>query len=62
MIRLLNDTGFVNSLFQVVFEDSSQLTLKRESIYSLDEEMPKRVKGRLVGIVDYYSNRQYHLL
>lgn len=57
----MNDTGLVNSLFQVVFEDSSQLTLTRESIYSLNEDMPKRVKGRLVGI-DYYSNRQYHLL
>lgn len=34
-------------MFTVVFEDSSQLILKRESIYSLDEDMPKRVKGRL---------------
>lgn len=45
-----------NSLFQVVFEDSSQLELKREAIYSLDEDMPKRVKGRLVG-VGYRSNK-----
>jgi jumonji domain-containing protein 2 len=56
--RLLNDTGLVNSLFQVDFEDSSQLILKRESIYSLDEDMPKKVKGRLVGI-NYYSNRPF---
>jgi hypothetical protein len=47
-----------NSLFQVDFEDGSHLVLKREAIYSLDEDMPKRVKGRLVG-VGYYTNKQY---
>lgn len=45
-------------LFQVVFEDNSQLILKREAIYSQDEDMPKRVKGRLVGKVAR-SNKQY---
>jgi len=34
-------------MFTVIFEDSSHLVLKREAIYSLDEDMPKRVKGRL---------------
>jgi len=42
----------------VVFEDNSHLVLKREAIYSLDEDMPKRVKGRLVGTVAL-SNKQY---
>ena len=40
----------------MVFEDSSHLVLKREAIYSLDEDMPKRVKGRLVSIVSF-SNK-----
>lgn len=35
-------------IFQVEFEDDSQLTVKREDVYSLDEELPKRVKARLV--------------
>jgi len=34
--------------FQVEFEDGSQLTAKRDDVYSLDEELPKRVKSRLV--------------
>ncbi|XP_039532600.1 lysine-specific demethylase 4A isoform X2 [Pimephales promelas] len=34
-------------MYQVEFEDDSQLTVKREDVYSLDEELPKRVKGRL---------------
>lgn len=33
---------------QVEFEDGSQLTAKRDDVYSLDEELPKRVKTRLV--------------
>ncbi len=36
-------------IFQVEFEDDSQLTVKREDVYSLDEELPKRVKARLVS-------------
>lgn len=36
-------------ILQVEFEDDSQLTVKREDVYSLDEELPKRVKGRLVS-------------
>lgn len=35
--------------FQVEFEDGSQLTAKRDDVYSLDEELPKRVKSRLVS-------------
>ncbi|XP_069693613.1 uncharacterized protein [Periplaneta americana] len=34
-------------MYTVVFEDNSHRVLKREEIYSLDEDMPKRVKGRL---------------
>uniref|UniRef100_A0A8C1Z019 [histone H3]-trimethyl-L-lysine(9) demethylase n=1 Tax=Cyprinus carpio TaxID=7962 RepID=A0A8C1Z019_CYPCA len=34
-------------IFQVEFEDDSQLNVKREDVYSLDEELPKRVKARL---------------
>ncbi|KAL1280114.1 hypothetical protein QQF64_014714 [Cirrhinus molitorella] len=34
-------------MYQVEFEDDSQLTVKREDVYSLDEELPKRVKARL---------------
>uniref|UniRef100_A0A671RPB9 [histone H3]-trimethyl-L-lysine(9) demethylase n=1 Tax=Sinocyclocheilus anshuiensis TaxID=1608454 RepID=A0A671RPB9_9TELE len=36
-------------MYQVEFEDDSQLTVKREDVYSLDEELPKRVKARLVS-------------
>lgn len=35
---------------QVEFEDGSQLTAKRDDVYTLDEELPKRVKSRLVRI------------
>uniref|UniRef100_A0A8C1UV42 [histone H3]-trimethyl-L-lysine(9) demethylase n=1 Tax=Cyprinus carpio TaxID=7962 RepID=A0A8C1UV42_CYPCA len=34
-------------MYQVEFEDDSQLNVKREDVYSLDEELPKRVKARL---------------
>lgn len=34
-------------MYQVEFEDESQLTVKREDVYCLDEELPKRVKARL---------------
>lgn len=34
-------------MYQVEFEDDSQLTVKREDVFSLDEELPKRVKSRL---------------
>ncbi|XP_069693616.1 lysine-specific demethylase 4C-like isoform X5 [Periplaneta americana] len=37
-------------MYTVVFEDNSHRVLKREEIYSLDEDMPKRVKGRLQQI------------
>lgn len=33
---------------QVEFEDGSQLTVKRGDIFTLDEELPKRVRSRLV--------------
>uniref|UniRef100_A0A8B9RJ64 [histone H3]-trimethyl-L-lysine(9) demethylase n=1 Tax=Astyanax mexicanus TaxID=7994 RepID=A0A8B9RJ64_ASTMX len=34
-------------MYLVEFEDESQLTVKREDVYCLDEELPKRVKARL---------------
>lgn len=40
---------------QVEFEDGSQLMVKRGDIYTLEEELPKRVKSRLVGVK---SNKQ----
>ncbi|XP_055068905.2 lysine-specific demethylase 4A [Misgurnus anguillicaudatus] len=37
----------VIQMYLVEFEDGSQLTAKREDVYALDEELPKRVKSRL---------------
>lgn len=34
---------------QVEFEDGSQLMVKRGDIFTLDEELPKRVRSRLVS-------------
>ncbi|TSN95716.1 Lysine-specific demethylase 4C [Bagarius yarrelli] len=34
-------------MYQVEFEDGSQVLAKREDIYNLDEDLPKKVKGRL---------------
>ncbi|CAL1686288.1 unnamed protein product [Lasius platythorax] len=34
-------------MFTVIFEDGSQLILKRSEIHSLQEDMPKRVRSRL---------------
>ncbi|XP_074984878.1 lysine-specific demethylase 4C isoform X4 [Caretta caretta] len=36
----------VAHMYQVEFEDGSQIAMKREEIYTLDEELPKRVKAR----------------
>uniref|UniRef100_A0A8C5EK57 [histone H3]-trimethyl-L-lysine(9) demethylase n=1 Tax=Gouania willdenowi TaxID=441366 RepID=A0A8C5EK57_GOUWI len=36
-------------MYLVEFEDGSQCSVKREDIYSLDEDLPKRVKSRLVN-------------
>ncbi|XP_030367687.1 lysine-specific demethylase 4C isoform X4 [Strigops habroptila] len=33
-------------MYQVEFEDGSQIVMRREEIYTLDEELPKRVKAR----------------
>lgn len=41
-------------LTQVEFEDGSQISVKREDIYSLEEDLPKRVKSRMVS--------QYHII
>lgn len=32
------------------FEDGSQVLAKREDVYTLDEDLPKKVKRRLVSI------------
>uniref|UniRef100_A0A452HQK3 [histone H3]-trimethyl-L-lysine(9) demethylase n=1 Tax=Gopherus agassizii TaxID=38772 RepID=A0A452HQK3_9SAUR len=37
----------ISQIYQVEFEDGSQLMVKRGDIYTLDEELPKRVKSRL---------------
>ncbi|KAI4886619.1 hypothetical protein NFI96_012741, partial [Prochilodus magdalenae] len=37
----------ITQMYQVEFEDGSQLTAKRDDVYALDEELPKRVKSRL---------------
>ncbi|XP_053324963.1 lysine-specific demethylase 4A [Spea bombifrons] len=34
-------------MYQVEFEDGSQLAVKRDDVYTLDEELPKKVKTRL---------------
>uniref|UniRef100_A0A3Q2U3F5 [histone H3]-trimethyl-L-lysine(9) demethylase n=1 Tax=Fundulus heteroclitus TaxID=8078 RepID=A0A3Q2U3F5_FUNHE len=48
---LLYGAKFVAShsvpMYQVEFEDGSQTTVKREDIYTLDEDLPKRVKSRM---------------
>uniref|UniRef100_A0A4W3K7F9 [histone H3]-trimethyl-L-lysine(9) demethylase n=1 Tax=Callorhinchus milii TaxID=7868 RepID=A0A4W3K7F9_CALMI len=42
-------TSDLRYTYQVEFEGGSQMTLKREDLYSLEEELPKRVKARLVS-------------
>lgn len=37
-------------MYKVEFEDGSQVLAKREDIYTLDEDLPKKVKGRLVRL------------
>ncbi|KAH0625847.1 hypothetical protein JD844_034178 [Phrynosoma platyrhinos] len=37
----------ISQIFQVEFEDGAQLMVKRGEIYTLEEELPKRVKSRL---------------
>ncbi|KAM6963088.1 lysine-specific demethylase 4A-like [Aplochiton taeniatus] len=37
----------VTQMYLVEFEDGSQLTTKRDDVYALNEELPKRVKSRL---------------
>ncbi|KAM6972419.1 lysine-specific demethylase 4C [Aplochiton taeniatus] len=37
----------VSHMYQVEFEDGSQVLAKREDVYTLDEDLPKKVKGRL---------------
>ncbi|XP_041848230.1 lysine-specific demethylase 4A isoform X2 [Melanotaenia boesemani] len=48
---LIYGAKFVTShsipMYLVEFEDGSQISVKREDIYGLDEDLPKRVKSRL---------------
>ncbi|XP_040846599.1 lysine-specific demethylase 4B isoform X1 [Ochotona curzoniae] len=43
--RFISST--TSHLYQVEFEDGSQLTVKRGDIFTLEEELPKRVRSRL---------------
>ncbi|KAM6216707.1 lysine-specific demethylase 4B [Rhynchocyon petersi] len=40
-------SSVTSHVYQVEFEDGSQLTVKRGDIYTLEEELPKRVRSRL---------------
>uniref|UniRef100_A0A3B4AUW3 [histone H3]-trimethyl-L-lysine(9) demethylase n=1 Tax=Periophthalmus magnuspinnatus TaxID=409849 RepID=A0A3B4AUW3_9GOBI len=39
----------ISYMYQVEFEDGSQVLAKREDIYTLEEDLPKKVKRRLVS-------------
>ncbi|TFK00133.1 dnaJ-like protein subfamily C member 30 [Platysternon megacephalum] len=55
----------ISQIYQVEFEDGSQLMVKRGDIYTLEEELPKRVKSRLVGIKSAGKKRgaaSHHML
>uniref|UniRef100_A0AAY4AFW0 [histone H3]-trimethyl-L-lysine(9) demethylase n=1 Tax=Denticeps clupeoides TaxID=299321 RepID=A0AAY4AFW0_9TELE len=41
----------ITHMYQVEFEDGSQVVAKREDIYTMDEDLPKKVKGRLVSVL-----------
>uniref|UniRef100_A0A8D1XS34 Lysine-specific demethylase 4B n=1 Tax=Sus scrofa TaxID=9823 RepID=A0A8D1XS34_PIG len=40
-------SSVTSHIYQVEFEDGSQLTVKRGDLFTLDEELPKRVRSRL---------------
>lgn len=40
-------SAITSHIYQVEFEDGSQLTVKRGDIFTLEEELPKRVRSRL---------------
>uniref|UniRef100_A0ABM5EM95 [histone H3]-trimethyl-L-lysine(9) demethylase n=1 Tax=Pogona vitticeps TaxID=103695 RepID=A0ABM5EM95_9SAUR len=40
-------SAHISQIFQVEFEDGTQLMVKRGEIFTLDEELPRRVKSRL---------------
>ncbi|XP_011313224.1 lysine-specific demethylase 4C-like isoform X2 [Fopius arisanus] len=46
-------------MYTVLFEDGSQLVIKRDQIYSLQEEMPRRVLSRLSTATE--MKHRYHL-
>uniref|UniRef100_W5LVH2 Lysine-specific demethylase 4B n=1 Tax=Lepisosteus oculatus TaxID=7918 RepID=W5LVH2_LEPOC len=45
-------TAHLMNVYQVEFEDGSQLTVKRSDLHTLEEELPKKVKSRLVRAVN----------
>ncbi|KAM5190742.1 lysine-specific demethylase 4B isoform 3-T3 [Callospermophilus lateralis] len=40
-------SSITSHIYQVEFEDGSQLTVKRADLFTLEEELPKRVRSRL---------------
>ena len=45
-------------MFQILFEDGSQLTVRRSDIWLLNEELPRKVKARVVsGVQNSYETR-----
>ncbi|XP_048666902.1 lysine-specific demethylase 4B-like, partial [Marmota marmota marmota] len=44
-------SSITSHIYQVEFEDGSQLTVKRADLFTLEEELPKRVRSRL-SLVD----------
>ncbi|MBZ3881605.1 Lysine-specific demethylase 4B [Sciurus carolinensis] len=45
-------SSVTSHIYQVEFEDGSQLTVKRAELFTLEEELPKRVRSRLVEFED----------
>uniref|UniRef100_A0A672YTG1 [histone H3]-trimethyl-L-lysine(9) demethylase n=1 Tax=Sphaeramia orbicularis TaxID=375764 RepID=A0A672YTG1_9TELE len=42
-------------MYLVEFEDGSQISVKRDDIYTLDEDLPKRVKSRMVTQIHWFD-------
>lgn len=56
--KLIFTLSNINSIVsaQVEFQDQSQLMLKPSEIHQLDQELPKRVRARLVSIFLKFSS------
>uniref|UniRef100_A0A3Q3W820 [histone H3]-trimethyl-L-lysine(9) demethylase n=1 Tax=Mola mola TaxID=94237 RepID=A0A3Q3W820_MOLML len=59
---LIYGAKFVTShtipMYLVEFEDGSQISVKREDIYTLDENLPKRVKSRMASLFFFFFIKQ----